>query len=181
QSQEKTVRPIQFESEGVRLLPEPYQKFIASLVHVFRNSVDHGIELPDDRTAAGKDEFGSISVSSKFVENGNGERRLSVVIKDDGKGIDIKKLREKLVKDKGPEHTALLNDSEVMLTIFEAGISSRDQVGEFSGRGVGMDAVKNAVEELGGSVQVDSTFGKETRIAIDLPDLSRETARVVAA
>jgi two-component system chemotaxis sensor kinase CheA len=180
QRQEKKVKPIVFENEGVRLLPEAYNKFVASLVHVFRNSVDHGIESPSERAAAGKDEFGHIVVSSKFVEL-DGQRRIHLIIRDDGKGIDIKKLREKLIKDKGPDDTARMTDNEVMLSIFEAGVSSRDQVGEFSGRGVGMDAVKDAVQEIGGQIRVDSTFGRETIITIDLPDLSRETASIAAA
>ncbi|NQZ00306.1 MAG: PAS domain-containing protein [Bdellovibrionales bacterium] len=178
--QEKKVKPIMFENSGVRVLPEPYQKVVASLVHVFRNSVDHGIESPSERAAAGKDEFGHITVSSSFVEQG-GQRRVHVVIRDDGKGIDIDKLRDKITGDKGPEFAAGLTDNQIMLSIFEAGFSSRDQVGEFSGRGVGMDAVKAAVEDLGGVVRVDSTLGKETIITIDLPDLSRETASIVAA
>jgi two-component system chemotaxis sensor kinase CheA len=139
-----------------------------SLVHLVRNSVDHGIETPEVRREAGKHEAGKLTFSAE--KNG---RHLTLSIGDDGGGIRpeaVKQvaLRKKLITE---EALALLSPKQVTELIFMPGFSTKTEVTEFSGRGVGMDAVKAAVEELQGQINVLTETGKGTRFVITLPDV----------
>jgi len=137
-----------------------------ALVHAVRNSVDHGIESPDERAAAGKPRTGRIDLRLR-ADGG----MLAVDVEDDGAGIDPKRVRQAAV-EKGliPRSQALaISDREAIELIFLPGFSTKEQVTETSGRGVGMDVVKRKVEALGGSVTVQSTIGKGTRISLRMP------------
>ena len=136
------------------------------LVHLLRNSADHGLEPPDERTAAGKGDTGTI----RLVASQAGDHVLVQII-DDGRGLSREKLVAKAI-EKGmttPAEAENLSDREVFRFIFGAGFSTAAQVSDLSGRGVGMDVVRTNIEKLKGSVDVDSTFGKGTTIQIRIP------------
>lgn len=136
------------------------------LIHMLRNSVDHGIEPPDEREAIGKPRQGTIRLSARHEEN-----YILIEIEDDGKGMDPAQLRETAVR-KGVltrETADRLSDREAFNLIFAPGFSTAKQVTEVSGRGVGMDIVRSNIQRVGGIVDVDSTPGKSTRFSIRLP------------
>lgn len=136
------------------------------LMHIIRNSLDHGIEMPEDRLALGKSETGSISISA---EQANGQ--MIITIQDDGKGIDSEKVAQKAL-EKGQidenQYNAMTNNEKALL-IFGAGISTADKITDISGRGVGMDVVKTNIHKLGGVINLDTEIGKGTTITIMLP------------
>lgn len=136
------------------------------LVHLVRNSLDHGIELPDVRTKRGKRPVGTITLDASHQAG-----RVNIVVRDDGAGIDPAKLRQKAVA-KGilsTEQAAALTDREALDLIFHPGFSTAEAVTEVSGRGVGMDVVKTNITRLGGSVEVNSHLGRGTELHIKLP------------
>ncbi len=136
------------------------------LLHILRNSVDHGIEPPDEREAAGKPRQGHIVLSAKHQEN-----HIVIEISDDGSGIDVEKVRRKAV-DRGlvtKEAAQRMSDKEAMQLVFASGLSTSDKVSEVSGRGVGMDIVRSNIQRLGGIIDLDSTVGEGTRTLLRLP------------
>ncbi len=134
------------------------------LVHLVRNSVDHGIELPADRIAAGKPEEGQVTLNA-FHKGGS----INIVISDDGKGLDARRLIDK-ARSKGLiAADAVLTDEQAYDLIFAPGFSTAEQTTDLSGRGVGMDVVRRNIKELGGSVDLKSELGKGTTTTITLP------------
>ncbi|WP_456329579.1 chemotaxis protein CheW [Archaeoglobus sp.] len=136
------------------------------LVHLVRNAVDHGIETPEERKAAGKDETGRIKLAAWREKN-----NIIIELEDDGRGIDVEKIKQKAI-ERGiisPAEAESMSEDELKMLIFSPGFSTKDKATEVSGRGVGMDVVKTTVERLGGSVRVFSEKGKGTRIRIHLP------------
>ena len=136
------------------------------LVHMLRNSVDHGIEAPEDRASAGKDETGTLRLAA---EHQGGHVR--VTITDNGRGIDREVIGRKAV-EKGmttPEALAQMPDAEVFKFIFAPGLSTAAQVSDLSGRGVGMDVVRTNIGNLGGQVNVASRKGEGTEVEILIP------------
>ncbi|MCE5284445.1 MAG: chemotaxis protein CheA [Pelosinus sp.] len=135
------------------------------LMHLIRNSVDHGIESPAERQDQGKPAAGKITLEAK-----NAGREVWIIVKDDGKGLDRAKILKKAWENgltNKQEHE--LTDKEIYSYIFLPGFSTKDQVTELSGRGVGMDVVTKNIEKIGGSIQVDSTPGEGTVISIRIP------------
>ncbi len=136
------------------------------LTHLVRNSVDHGIELPEDRNKAGKNITGKIILKA-YHEAG----QVNIEISDDGKGLDGQKLAAIAVK-KGlftEDQARMMSDKEKMNLIFMPGFSTAEKVTDVSGRGVGMDVVKTNLERLGGVIDIDSKQGEGTTIRIKLP------------
>jgi two-component system chemotaxis sensor kinase CheA len=136
------------------------------LVHILRNSADHGVEQPEDRKAAGKNPKGTI----KLEANHQGSH-VRVAIIDDGKGLDREVIGNKAI-EKGlttRDQLANLDDSDVFRFIFEAGFSTAAQVSDLSGRGVGMDVVRTNINKLNGTINIRSTKGKGTTIEILIP------------
>jgi len=136
------------------------------LVHLIRNSVDHGIETPAVREKAGKDRVGRVVLSA--AQEGD---HILLTIDDDGAGMDANKLRS-IAVSKGlydEDGAARLDDKECFNLIFMPGFSTKEEISDISGRGVGMDVVKTRIAQLNGSIDVDSTMGKGSRIAIKLP------------
>lgn len=136
------------------------------LVHILRNAVDHGIESPEERKEAGKDPEGTIKLSA-FHEGNN----VVIEIKDDGGGINPEHIKQKAV-DNGVisiEESQNMSDKEIINLIFASGFSTVEDVSDVSGRGVGMDVVKNKIESLSGSVDISSEVGKGTTFTIKLP------------
>ncbi|MEW5007813.1 MAG: chemotaxis protein CheA [Cycloclasticus sp.] len=134
------------------------------LVHLVRNALDHGVETPDIRLAAGKDETGVLSLNA-YHQGGN----IIIEIKDDGAGINKKKVRDKAIEKGIISATDNLSDEEVNNLIFAPGFSTAEVVSDVSGRGVGMDVVKTSINKLGGRVVVQSEEGKGSVFTIRLP------------
>ena len=136
------------------------------LMHIIRNSLDHGIEMPEDRVKSGKSDTGTISISA---EQANGQ--MIITIEDDGKGVDSEKVAQKAL-EKGQideNQFASMSHNDKALLIFGAGLSTADQITDISGRGVGMDVVKTNIHKLGGIIKLDTELGKGTVITIMLP------------
>lgn len=136
------------------------------LVHLVRNAIDHGIELPDARLRAGKPELGRVRLSAQ--QEGD---HVAIEVRDDGAGIDPDTIRRKAV-DKGlidAEAAARLSADDCLQLLFLPGFSTRDEVSDLSGRGVGMDVVQSRIRELSGVVQIHSTPGAGSRFAIRVP------------
>jgi len=136
------------------------------LVHLVRNAVDHGIESPEDREATGKPRAGTVILAAE--QEGD---HILLSIEDDGKGMDPARLRQKAV-EKGlmdAEAAARLDDRDTYNLIFAAGFSTKDEISDVSGRGVGMDVVKTRIGQLNGTVEIDSELGKGTRLMIRVP------------
>ena len=136
------------------------------LVHLVRNSLDHGIEMPDEREAAGKPREGTVVLAAS--QEGD---HILLSIEDDGKGMDPDKLRniavEKGLMDR--EASERLTDKECYELIFAPGFSTKEEISDISGRGVGMDVVKTGISRLNGTIEIDSQWGKGTRISIKVP------------
>lgn len=135
------------------------------IIHIIRNAMDHGIESKEDRIAAGKDPVGKLKISA---ESSGGY--VSIIVTDDGKGLDkeqiVNKSREKGILKKDPDS---MTDSEKYALIFEPGFSTKENVSEFSGRGVGMSIVRNKIEELSGNIYIDSELGVGTTFTLKVP------------
>jgi two-component system chemotaxis sensor kinase CheA len=136
------------------------------LLHVVRNAVDHGIETPAARLAAGKDEVGHITIAARRKKDS-----IIIDVADDGAGIDLESVRNRAI-EAGLLHPGLAEDlppSEIAALIFRPGISTAENISEVSGRGVGMDAVKATIESLGGVVELRSEHGKGTTTSVFVP------------
>ncbi|MBQ1782561.1 MAG: chemotaxis protein CheA [Gammaproteobacteria bacterium] len=139
------------------------ERLIDPLTHIVRNSIDHGIETPDERRASGKSERGRISLSA-FHQGG----RVVVEISDDGRGLNRERILAKAREQGMAVHDAMA-DSEVWQLIFMPGFSTAEQVTDLSGRGVGMDVVRRNVQSVGGRIDIQSVAGAGTRISLRLP------------
>jgi two-component system chemotaxis sensor kinase CheA len=136
------------------------------LMHLLRNAVDHGVETPEERIAAGKPAKGVVHLNAAHVEG-----QIVISISDDGRGINTAKVRKAAVKRglMSEEHVAQLNDSEVVDLIFEPNLSTAEKLTDVSGRGVGMDVVRTNVERLSGAVLVESEISQGTTFRVTLP------------
>ncbi|PAV48436.1 chemotaxis protein CheA [Pseudomonas sp. HAR-UPW-AIA-41] len=139
------------------------EKLTDPLTHIIRNSVDHGIEMPAERLAAGKPEHGTVRLSA-FHQGG----RIVVEINDDGKGLAREKILAK-AREQGMTVSDDMPDSEVWQLIFMPGFSTAEVVTDLSGRGVGMDVVRRNISAIGGRIDIESLAGHGTRITIRLP------------
>ncbi|HXE37225.1 MAG TPA: chemotaxis protein CheW [Azonexus sp.] len=133
------------------------------LTHLIRNSLDHGIELPEKRVAAGKRPVGTITLKA-YHQGGN----IVIEVGDDGAGLPRDKILDK-ARQRGLAVAEQMSDTEVFNLIFEAGFSTADQVTDVSGRGVGMDVVRRNIQSMGGRVEIESMLGIGTRMTVRLP------------
>ncbi|MFZ3231664.1 MAG: chemotaxis protein CheA [Pseudobdellovibrio sp.] len=140
------------------------EKINDPLVHLIRNSVDHGIESAEKRKAAGKPEKGTVDLRAVHQSG-----RLIIEIQDDGAGLNPEKLKAKAIEKGFIKSGQVLTDEECYLLIFAAGFSTKDQVSDVSGRGVGMDVVKTNIQELNGEIKIESKLGIGTKFTISLP------------
>lgn len=137
-----------------------------SLVHLVRNSVSHGIESPEKRIERGKSEVGKVTLKAR-----NEKDTVYIEVRDDGNGIDLNVIKNKAIQ-KGiitPEYAKIISDDEVMMCLFEPGFSNAEKITEVSGRGVGMDVVKKAVESIGGKITIETEVGKGSVFTMSLP------------
>jgi two-component system chemotaxis sensor kinase CheA len=161
-------KPVRVEIQGkeIELDKSIVDRLGEPLAHIVRNMVDHGIEDPAERRTAGKPAEGVISIRGYHEA-----ARVVIELSDDGRGIDTEKLKNKAV-EKGMlsgADAAVLRDSDAYNLVFLPGLSTADRLTETSGRGVGMDIVKNSVEGMGGSIEIGSTRGKGTKMLLKLP------------
>ncbi len=168
----KRMAPLQFKNPEYRWVYEPHKSFVTSLVHVFRNAIDHGLETPEERRACGKSEEGLISI--EVQDQGD---NIQIKISDDGRGINIFKIKQKLI-EKGIS-TENLSPHDLAMSIFEPQFSTSTEVTDVSGRGVGLDAVKHEVEKLGGTVNLEFQEGCGTSFIFILPKVAHEMAHPV--
>ena len=139
------------------------EKIADPLTHLIRNSLDHGIETPEKRIAAGKPEHGTITLNA-FHQGGN----IVIEVADDGGGLNRGKILSK-ARERGLPVSDEMSDQQVWMLIFEAGFSTADVITDVSGRGVGMDVVKRNIADMGGRVELNSSEGYGTRTTIRLP------------
>ncbi len=140
------------------------ERMVAPLEHMLRNAVDHGIEMPDERIAAGKNPNGRILLT---LGREGGDVILRLI--DDGRGINLKRVREKAIERGLMAADAQLADQDVIQFILHAGFSTAEKVTQISGRGVGMDVVHSEIKQLGGAMFIDSNWGHGTEFTIRLP------------
>ncbi len=140
------------------------EKISDPIMHMLRNSVDHGVEMPDERVAVGKSPNGNVTLSA-YPDAGT----IVIEIRDDGKGLDKQRILEKAIANGLVSSTDTLTDKEIYNLIFAAGLSTAQNVTNISGRGVGMDVVKRNIEDLRGTVEIDSTPNKGSLFTIRLP------------
>ncbi len=136
------------------------------LTHMVRNSVDHGLETPDEREAAGKQPTGKVRLSA-YHEGGH----IAIKISDDGRGLNLERIKQKAIENglTTAEDAEGLNDKQIAQFIFKAGFSTADKVTEVSGRGVGMDVVMSNISKIGGHIEVNTKQGKGSEFLIHLP------------
>lgn len=136
------------------------------LTHMVRNSCDHGLEPPAERIAAGKPETGTVTLSA-YHEGGH----IIIEIKDDGRGINVSKVKQKAIANGLVTEAAAdaMSEKQIAQFIFHAGLSTAEKVTSVSGRGVGMDVVKSNIEKIGGTLDLDSTWGKGSSVSVKIP------------
>lgn len=137
-----------------------------SLIHLIRNAIGHGIESEADRKGEGKDTIGKLTLSARNESEG-----VIIDIKDDGKGIDVEKIKKKVAQKGWVEASVLdkMTEEEIISFIFEPGFSTNDAVNSISGRGVGMDVVKKAIDSVGGNIKVQTKAGQGSVFSLILP------------
>jgi signal transduction histidine kinase len=169
---EKELAPIQIDGDATSLPPERYGDFLRSLVHVFRNAVDHGIEAPEVRAQAGKPIEGTVR-----CDVGRRGDRLEITIEDDGCGVNRAVLEDKLIASGvAPSQVKAMSLKDL---VFWEGLSSRDAADQVSGRGIGLAAVKTELDRLGGSVTVENGRHSGARFCFQLPIESEDSGCTV--
>jgi len=155
---------LKLSGESTELDKTVMEKIGDPLVHLVRNSLDHGLETPDIRKAAGKPETGVLHLNA-YHKGGN----IIIEITDDGAGLDKEKIRAKAISNGLISESEVLTDEKIYDLIFQPGFSTAEAVSDLSGRGVGMDVVRRNIRELGGAVDIVSAEGKGSTITIRLP------------
>jgi len=160
----KRLAPLKIEGGSLEVPTMRFQSLLNSFVHAFRNAIDHGLETPEKRVASGKAPEGHLTISCEKTDG-----VLRIKIADDGAGVNIARVREKLRGS--PTRAALADgtDFEVAQAILEGDLSTAEVVTDISGRGVGLSAVTDEVRKLGGQIRVDSVSGKGTTISMEVP------------
>lgn len=159
-------KDVQFETEGAdtELDKMVLDKLTDPLIHLLRNSLDHGIEPPERRVKAGKPARGTIRLSASHMDG-----QIRIQIEDDGAGLDTERILKKARERNLVAADAELEDKEIFQLIFQPGFSTAETVTDVSGRGVGMDVVRSSIDSLQGRILLDSAPGKGTRTSIYLP------------
>ena len=164
--EQKKLIDLEIKGEDTELDKSIIEEIGDPLVHLIRNSCDHGIEPPEERKKAGKNERGKI----ELIADQEGSN-IVIIVKDDGSGLDLDAISAKVV-EKGiakPEEISVMSDREIMNFIFHPGFSTAKKVTDVSGRGVGMDVVKTNIEKLKGIIEIESTKGSGTAIIVKIP------------
>lgn len=157
---------LKIEGAEVELDKSIIETLADPLTHLIRNAADHGIELPDDRQKAGKPRYGTINMCA-YHESGY----VNIDIIDDGKGINVEKIKQKAFEKGLIERYDLngMNEHEALQLLFKPGFSTADEITDVSGRGVGMDVVKNNIDKMGGTIEIFTAIDKGTTFRLLLP------------
>lgn len=163
---QKQVAEFTIEGDSILVDPDYFYDFSKALIHVFRNSVDHGIELPEQREEAGKPELGSVC-----CQVSQGQQSIIITISDDGAGINIAQLKQICVElgRYTQEQLDSFSEQQCLLLIFEQNLSTAKQVTLISGQGVGLAAVYAELQKIHGSVVVSSTVRQGTCFTFTFP------------
>ncbi|MEA2049215.1 MAG: chemotaxis protein CheA [Campylobacterota bacterium] len=142
------------------------EKLADPLIHIIRNSLDHGIETPEERVENGKSKEGHITISANSVGD-----KVYVTIEDDGRGIDVDKVVQRSLEKKmvNPDELDTMSHEEKLLLVFHPGVSTMEKISELSGRGVGMDVVRQSIDDVGGKISLQSEVGVGTKLTLELP------------
>ncbi|OAP41089.1 chemotaxis protein CheA [Sinorhizobium glycinis] len=159
----KSVRLVT-EGENTEVDKTVIDKLAEPLTHMIRNAVDHGLETPEKRVAAGKNPEGTVRLTAKHRSG-----RIVIELADDGAGINREKVRQKAIDNDLIAADANLSDEEIDNLIFHAGFSTADKISDISGRGVGMDVVKRSIQALGGRINIQSKPGQGSVFTMSLP------------
>ncbi|PDT85851.1 chemotaxis protein CheA [Sinorhizobium sp. BJ1] len=159
----KSVRLVT-EGENTEVDKTVIDKLAEPLTHMIRNAVDHGLETPEKRVAAGKNPEGTVRLTAKHRSG-----RIVIELADDGAGINREKVRQKAIDNDLIAADANLSDEEIDNLIFHAGFSTADKISDISGRGVGMDVVKRSIQALGGRINISSKPGQGSVFTMSLP------------
>lgn len=164
---QKLGKEVEFaiSNDKIELSNERLKLIFDILLHLVRNAIDHAIEKPEERRAKGKDALGKIEISLKTNENS-----FELSVNDDGKGIDLEKIKAKAIEKNLFAAAKILTETEMIDLIFLPEFSTRETMSEISGRGVGLDAVKNLIENAGGKISVESLKDAGTTFKIFLPE-----------
>ncbi len=166
----KQVKPLRYTGSNPRVLTQPLQDLFLSLTHVCRNIVDHGIEPSVTRLARGKDPAGQVAIHTDLVIDDESKKDwMHIIISDDGNGIDPSRIREKMATIDPQGAWRDEEDQAVIQNVFSWGFSTRENVTDLSGRGVGLEAVEREVKLLGGHIKVYSELYHGTRFDIRIP------------
>ena len=166
QAAKETGKQVRLDIEGgsIEIDRGVLDRMTSAFEHLVRNSVTHGIELPDTRTATGKDATGAITVA--VTQDGN---EVGVEVRDDGAGLDLNRIRNKALANGLISTDATLSDDQLASLIFTPGFTTADKVTELSGRGVGMDVVRSEVQAIGGRIETSTSAGQGTSFKLVLP------------
>lgn len=167
----KPMRPLVVVGGDLRIEPQPFERVFANLVHVVRNSIDHGIEEPDARLVRGKPVEGSLAISFSMKDDS-----FIIRIQDDGGGIDSSRIIAKY-KKMGQEIDENAPYEEIIQKVFDDGFSTSEKATDISGRGVGMSSLLDEARQLGGDAWVESELGKYCRTTIRLPYLLKKSKK----
>ncbi len=159
-------KEINFIDEGdyCELDKNVIERIADPLNHMIRNAVDHGVDTKDERLKAGKSELATVKLSAVTLDD-----QVKIIVSDDGRGLDSAKILAKAKANNLVSEADDLTDPEIYSLIFAPGFSTKDKVTDVSGRGVGMEVVQKAVDDLKGSISIDSTLGKGTTFEISIP------------
>ena len=162
----QTGKPIDIIIEGreVEIDRTVTDRLIDPFVHIIRNAIDHGIETPDVRKKSGKKDAGTLTIKAKNLSNG-----VEILVVDDGKGLDCDVLLKKAIEKGLVQPDEKLSDKEIQQLILRPGFSTKEQVSDLSGRGVGMDVVATALVDLGGRISIESQKGSGTTFVLFIP------------
>lgn len=163
---QKPIYPFTIEGGDIQVDTDRYSDFSRSLVHIFRNALDHGIEPMEQRAQCGKNEYGNIKCTIELVKG-----EIVICISDDGRGIDIEKVRHKALEKSiyTPEGIAKASKQELLDLIFIDEFSTKEIVNELSGRGVGLSAAKSEIEKLNGRIELHTAENKGTEFRFYIP------------
>ncbi|MEI6737026.1 MAG: response regulator, partial [Pseudomonadota bacterium] len=155
---------LEFRGVRVEIDRSVLEKITAPFEHLLRNAIAHGLESPADRLAFGKPEIGEISIDARQIGN-----EVILTLADEGAGLNFKRIREKAIEKGMLAADAVVTDAQLTQFIFAAGFSTVDSISQLSGRGVGMDVVRNEIVSLGGRIDIASAAGRGTTFTIALP------------
>ena len=176
EAQSKKLLPMEMTGGDLKVFADHYNDVFASFIHIFRNAIDHGLETPEERESAGKPAAGKMVVEFKKAN-----KQITIRLQDDGRGISPQIIRKKLSEKGYPQTVQQETDEQIIQHVFDDNFSTRDTVTALSGRGVGLGAVRAAVEALGGKVLVRSQVGRGSEFVIEIPDFDRPPVSLKSA